>query len=226
MEKKLKKPKPFFDHWKNVVLEKVWTHLEKRNSYNVNSVLTKNCVKKELEELQRKYVFAPTDKAAKNVTIICKKFYVSLIDKEINSKNFQKEDVSPEEVIKKHSTFLSSVSIQMDEENRNLPFLYCTVKQHKNPIGFRYITAGYNSSLKQLSVLVGICLKSMLHSAKNYSNFLSIGIDSITVMIFMLLMDMMRYWNFFILVILYIKDAKIYQPLISVHCTHLFHMTS
>ena len=64
MEKKLKKPKPFFDHWKNVVLEKVWTHLEKRNSYNVNSVLTKNCVKKELEELQMKYVFAPTDKAA------------------------------------------------------------------------------------------------------------------------------------------------------------------
>ena len=59
----------------------------------------------------------------------------------------EKEDVSPEEVIKKHSKFLSSVGIQMDEENKNLPFLYCTVKQHKNPIGFRYITAGYNSSL-------------------------------------------------------------------------------
>ena len=115
--------------------------------------------------------FSLTDKAANNVTIICKKFYVSLIDKEINSENFQKEDVSPEEVIKKHSTFLSSVGIQMDEENKNLPFLYCTVKQHKNPIGFRYITAGYNSSLKQLSVLVGICLKSMLHSAKNYSKY-------------------------------------------------------
>ena len=113
----------------------------------------------------------------------------------------------------------------MDEENKNLPFLYCTVKQHKNPIGFRYITAGYNSSLKQLSVLVGICLKSMLHSAKNYSKYRN-RFHTITVMIFMLLMDMMRYWNFFIRVILHIKDAKIYQPLISVHCTHLFHMTS
>ena len=113
-----------------MVLEKLWTQLEKINSSNVISVLTKNCVKKELEELRRKYVFAPTDKAANNVTIICKKFYVSLIDKEINSENFQKEDVSPEEVIRKHSTFLSSVGIQMDEKNKNLPFLYFTVKQH------------------------------------------------------------------------------------------------
>jgi hypothetical protein len=171
MAKKLKKPEVWFDEWKTMVLEKVWANLEKKESVNVNAVLTKKSVKEELEKLHEKYVFVPTDKAANNVTIMCKKFYLSLIDNEINSSNFQREQIDPEEVIKKHSTFLSSVGIKLDKDNEHLPFIYCTPKQHKKPLGFRFITAGYNSSLKQLSVLLGICLKSMLHSAKNCSRY-------------------------------------------------------
>ena len=50
-----------------------------------------------------------------------------------------------------------------------LPYLYITPKQHKKPVGLRYITSGSGSSLQQLSVYLSICLKSMLHSAKNRS---------------------------------------------------------
>ena len=55
------------------------------------------------------------------------------------------------------------------EKNRKLPYLYITPKQHKKPVGLRYITSGSSCSLQQLSVYLGICLKSMLHSAKNRS---------------------------------------------------------
>ena len=71
MEKKIKGAKSLFrpleeyDFGKSVVI-----FGKKKYSYNVNSVLTKNCVKKVLEELQKIYVFARTDKAANNVTII------------------------------------------------------------------------------------------------------------------------------------------------------------
>ena len=171
MSKKLKKPEVCFSEWKSLVLEKVWLNLEKKKSVGANRVLSKECVQNELENLHKLYVLVPTDKAANNVTIMCKKFYLALIDKEVCSSNFQKEDITPEEVIKKHSSFLKSVGISLDRDNEHLPFIYCTPKQHKNPLGFRYITAGYNSSLKQLSVLVGICLKSMLHSAKNFSRY-------------------------------------------------------
>ena len=104
------------------------------------------------------------------------------LDKEVCSSNFQKENITPEEVIKKHSSFLKSVGISLDRDNEYLPFIYCTPKQHKNPLGFRCITAGHNSSSKQLSVLVGICLKSMLHSAKNFSRYKN---SSIFVMTFL-----------------------------------------
>ena len=171
MSKKLKKAEVCFSEWKTMVLENVWTNLDKKKSINANNVLSKKNVIDELERLHEQYVLVPTDKAANNVTIMCKKFYLSLIDNEINSTNFQKENITPEEVIKVHSSFLASVGIKLDKDNEHLPFIYCTTKQHKTPLGFRYITAGYNSSLKQLSVLVGICLKSMLHSAKNYSRY-------------------------------------------------------
>ena len=42
---------------------------------------------------------------------------------------------------------------------------------HKEPIKFRFITSGRNSSLQQLSVAVGLCLKASLQVAKNYSNY-------------------------------------------------------
>ena len=171
ISKKMKKAEVCFEEWKHKVLEKVRSYLETKETYNVNSVLPKSSVKSALEKLHEKYVLVPTDKAANNLSIICKKFYLSLLDQEIGSSNFQEEDITPGEVIEKHLKFLSSIGIKLKKENKHLPFIYCTTKQHKNPIGFRYITAGYNSSLKQLSELIGICLKSMLHSAKNFSKY-------------------------------------------------------
>ena len=42
---------------------------------------------------------------------------------------------------------------------------------HKDPIKFRYITSGAQSSLKQLSVTVGLILQRCLKIAKNHSAY-------------------------------------------------------
>ena len=61
--------------------------------------------------------------------------------------------------------------IKVDNSNLKLPYIYITPKQHKSPVGFRVITSGNSCSLQQLSIYMAICLKSMLHSAKNRSNY-------------------------------------------------------
>ena len=80
---------------------------------------------------------------------------------------------SEDEIIYRHKEFLKAHGIKLKSENEKLPYLYGTVKMHKNPIKFRFITAGRNSSLKQLSVLVGLCLQKCLKVAKNHSNYVN-----------------------------------------------------
>ena len=76
---------------------------------------------------------------------------------------------SEDYIINEHKAFLLKHRIKFDEDNSKLPYLYITPKQHKKPVGVRYITSGSGSSLQQLSVYLIICIKSMLHSAKNKS---------------------------------------------------------
>ena len=52
------------------------------------------------------------------------------------------------------------------KRNDKLPSLYCTVKMHKTPVSFRFITAGCNTVLQETSIAVGKCLKLMLNTAR------------------------------------------------------------
>ena len=111
-----------------------------------------------------------TDKAANNITFVCKKFYISKIHEELAPDNFEMIDKSVDGIVQEHEKFMSKFGIKLLPENRKLLFLYyITPKQHKSPVGFRFITSGAACSLQQLSKYVGICLQSLLHSAKNRS---------------------------------------------------------
>ena len=55
----------------------------KVEGYKFNNILSKCEVKEELSKLQQHFVFFPVDKAAKNVSLICKKFYLETITREI-----------------------------------------------------------------------------------------------------------------------------------------------
>ena len=51
--------------------------------YKTNPLLKLDAVIEYLNELHEKYVLVPTEKAANNIAIICKKYYVTVILKEI-----------------------------------------------------------------------------------------------------------------------------------------------
>ena len=164
------RPEVMFSEWKASILDTVKNKLENFGPYDFNCILSKPAVKEEIIRLQEKYVFVPTDKASKNVSLVCKKFYVQLLHDEINSSTYQLATETEEEIILRHADFLKSHGIKIKSENRKLPYLYGTTKMHKDPIKFRFITSGRNSSLQQ-SIAVGLCLKMCLKVAKNYSKY-------------------------------------------------------
>ena len=158
-----------FREWQHMILAEVQKQLDACKMFKFNTVLSRPNVIASLKKLHEEFVFVPTDKASNNVTIVCKKFYLNRIREELNSCTFAPVDTSVDTLLQEHEEFLSKHGIQMDSNNYKLPYIYITPKQHKSPVGFRVITAGNSSSLQQLSKYLGVCLKSMLHSAKNRS---------------------------------------------------------
>ena len=115
----------------------------------------------DLDELHKDFVLVPTDKAKNNITIVCKKFYISMIEKELSSNTFSKINRSEDYIINEHKAFLLKHRIKFDEDNSKLPYLYITPKQHKKPVGVRYITSGSGSSLQQLAFVLNLCFTQL-----------------------------------------------------------------
>ena len=164
-------PEVMFSDWKDTVLEIVRKKLDQFKPYNFNNVLSKPEVVQELQRLQKLFVFVPTDKAANNVSLVCKKFYVQLLHQEIDSATYNESDELEVDILARHKAFLISQGFKYQEDNQNLPYLYATVKQHKNPVKFRFISPNRGTSLHELSVAVGLCLQRGLKVVKNDSKY-------------------------------------------------------
>ena len=103
-------------------------------------VLDQPDVKDTLHKLQTNYVLVPADKAANNVIIVCKKYYIDTLVKELGINNVSISnptyipiDGSFETIVKSHNQFITSVGLEMSEQDQNLPYLYWTPKLHKSP---------------------------------------------------------------------------------------------
>ena len=76
-----------------------------------------------------------------------------------------------EDILNAHKHSLNKFSIEVEDKHSKLPFLYFTAKMHKTLVSSRFITSSKFSSLSKLSEKVCMCLKTLLKSSKNYSNF-------------------------------------------------------
>lgn len=170
---KINKSVRMFSTWRAEILKTVKSKLDSMEPYRYYSCLKDVEVKAELSKLQEDFVFTPVDKAANNVSIVCKKLYVEKLETEIeNSGNFIKcNNVTVEDVMNSHKQAYQDIGIQVSDNIWKLPFVYGTSKMHKTPPKFRYITSGVKSSMSVLSKHVGKCLKSLLKSAKNISRY-------------------------------------------------------
>ena len=80
------------------------------------------------------FVSVPADKAANNVIVVCKKYNIEALIKDLG---FNTTNISPnstcipsthsfDEILKSHCKFIESVGLEMSDEDKNLPYLYWT----------------------------------------------------------------------------------------------------
>ena len=108
---------------------------------------------------------------------MCKKYYIDTLVKElginnvnINNPTYIPIDDSFETIVKSHNQFITSVGLEISEEDQNLPYLYWTPKLHKSPYKHRFIAGSSKCTTKDLSCLLTKVLSTIKDGLVRYCN--------------------------------------------------------
>jgi uncharacterized protein involved in tolerance to divalent cations len=136
-----------------------------------------------LKTLHDHYVLTPTDKAQNNISIICKKFYIESLLKEV-SPDLNKNSTyllihePSDTILNKHEKDIKTFGFQLPTTQRQLPYLMWTPKMHKHPIKQRFIAISSSCTTKLVSSILTSCLKLVqtahyyyCNKIKNYTGF-------------------------------------------------------
>ena len=174
---KYKLPVQNFSAWKNKILELVDGRIRTLKSRNVPSatkqILQDQEVLQSLSELHSKFVIVPIDKAANNVAIICKRFYIQKLLNEVgipgdSSPTYQLSDCDPNIVIETNALLCENFGVTLEERLKYLPFMYWLPKMHYNPPRARFIIASSSCSTKPLSKLTSSIFKHIFNQVHNF----------------------------------------------------------
>ena len=110
------------------------------------------------------------------ITVI-KKYYIDTLVKElginnvnINNPTYIPIDDSFETIMKSHNQFITSVGLEISEEDQNLPYLYWTPKLHKSPYKHRFIAGSSKCTTEDLSCLLTKVLSTIKDGLVRYCN--------------------------------------------------------
>eukprot|EP00736_Rhodelphis_marinus_P000259 Rmarinus@m.22834 len=145
-----------FHDWKVAVLEVCNTRYSSGPDFNGYTLQLSDlhC----LWKLQKLLVICPIDKANNNMVFICKRAYTQRLANELSTGSTYTNvpaTMNCETVVNSHKMILSLWKIPVTKEA--LPYLYYTVKLHKNPVGQRFIAGSAACTTTMLSkFLTGI----------------------------------------------------------------------
>ena len=120
--------------WKEMVKGQIEERISKLKQ-NFNKVLQNADVKACLSDLHNKYIFVPADKAPNNIIIICKRYYIKTLIKELGLDNcstttgnstYTSCQMSSEDIVNTHDSFMKSLGIELSDDDKRLPYLYWT----------------------------------------------------------------------------------------------------
>ena len=165
------------DQIKKLVVERISSLKEKVRSPK-QKILNDPDVKDTLRRLHDDFVLVPADKAANNVIVVCKKYHIEMLIKElgIDTTNISTNSTyipsidSFDEILKSHCKFIESAGSEMFEEDKNLPYLYWTPKLHKVPFKHRFIAGSSKYTTKDLSCLLTKVLTTVKDRLIRYCN--------------------------------------------------------
>ena len=121
-------------------------HQEKRPKNNISRI------KEKLKKFGKEFVFAPADKAANNIIIVWRKYYIEVLKNEItSSQTFQLTKLSELDIVNKHN--LIATSLQAKPDSMTVPTMYWLPKLHKTPYKSRFISSSSYCSTTKVSNL-------------------------------------------------------------------------
>ena len=124
-----------------------------------------------MHDFQRQFVLVPADKAANNVIVVCKKYYLDVVLNELSTTDtYVQDDRGSQCVILEHLQYMTNVNIDVEPEHEDLPSFYWLPKLHKNPYGKRFIAASNKCTTKSLSKLLTTCLVKIICHFREYCN--------------------------------------------------------
>ena len=88
----------------------------------------------------------------------------------INNQTYIPIDDSFETIVKSQNQFITSVGLEMSEEDQNLQYLYWTLKLHKSPYKHRFIVGPSNCTTTDLSCLLTKVLSTIKDGLVRYCN--------------------------------------------------------
>ena len=120
-------------------------------------------LKKWIQEFNRRFVLAPTDKAANNVVVVLKKYYINTLKQELSTaKTYAHNRLVETSVADRHRCHMAAkFGLFVDEDHSKLPTLYWLLKLHKRPYKSRYIANSSACTTTELSILLTSCLNAI-----------------------------------------------------------------
>ena len=112
-----------------------------------------------LNKLHDNFVLVPADKASNNVIVVCKKYYLDVVIKELSLNNTYKEVHSDcVNIISRHLDYMVRNEIEGQEQHEQVPSFYWLPKLHKKTYGSRFIAASNKSTEVQTLGVIRIQL--------------------------------------------------------------------
>ena len=166
-----------FDNWKLKINEKVAEKVRKLKTSHrpqqTKLILKDENVVEYLKDLHSKYVIVPIDKAANNISIICKRFYVMRLLKEVGvlgspDPTYEISDTNPTELINDDIILCERYGLKLEEAQKTLPIMYWTPKMHYTPSRARFIVSSAKCSTKPISRVISNAFKLIFNQIQNF----------------------------------------------------------
>ena len=174
-----KHSKEVFQNWKTAVLDSVDQKINilkhKIKPLNTRPVLKDPEVTQYLEQLHRRFVIVPIDKASNNFAFICKSFYISKLLDEVGlngnpSHTYSKTNEDIEVLIDRNVKLCKKFDLNVDQKLHYLPNMYWIPKLHKNPIGSRFIVASSKCATKPVTSVISNVFKMIFAHIESFHN--------------------------------------------------------
>ena len=120
-------------------------------------------MKQGIQDIHRKYVFVPADKAANNIVAVCRLHYINNLKQELNGTKANEETSTDEKtVVNSHSKDMPyKFAVNVKEHQDKLPTMYWLPKLHKRPYEARFIANSSSCPTAELSKLLTTCLTAV-----------------------------------------------------------------